>query len=153
MFQWVYCVGGSLKNLCHFEMGGSGKCWRHQGGGGRSMLTVADSCWQGGGGDKICQNLADVICERSHIVSCARITLHPFQSEPECIIKYNTVAVSCPRVPSSKLSGIIALSTLQRRYYSITRRYPLQCSDTPIIFWYIGIRKFTSLPVTTQKAE
>ena len=26
----------------------------------------ADSCWQGGGGDKICQNLADVICERSH---------------------------------------------------------------------------------------
>ena len=31
-------------------------------GGGRSMLTVAD---RGGGGDKICQNLADVICERS----------------------------------------------------------------------------------------
>ena len=22
MFQLVYCVGGSLKNLCHFEMGG-----------------------------------------------------------------------------------------------------------------------------------
>ena len=32
------------------------------GGGGRSMLTVADR-WRGGGG-KICQNLADVICER-----------------------------------------------------------------------------------------
>ena len=31
-------------------------------GGGRSMLTVAD---RGEGGDKICQNLADVICERS----------------------------------------------------------------------------------------
>ena len=29
------------------------------GGGGRSMLT-------GGEGGKICQNLADVICERSH---------------------------------------------------------------------------------------
>ena len=27
------------------------------------MLTVAD---RGRGGDKICQNLADVICERSH---------------------------------------------------------------------------------------
>ena len=34
------------------------------GGGGRSMLTVAD---RGEGGDKICQNLADVICERSLI--------------------------------------------------------------------------------------
>ena len=34
------------------------------GGGGRSMLTV------GRGGGKICQNLADVICERS------LITLH-----------------------------------------------------------------------------
>ena len=22
MFQLVYCKGGSLKNLCHFEMGG-----------------------------------------------------------------------------------------------------------------------------------
>ena len=33
------------------------------GGGGRSMLTVADR--GEGGGDKICQNLADVICERS----------------------------------------------------------------------------------------
>ena len=50
---------------------------------------------------------------------CARITLHPFQSEPECIIKYNTSTTSCPRVPSSKLSGIIALSTQWRRYYSI----------------------------------
>ena len=34
------------------------------GGGGRSMLTVAD---RGEGGGKICQNLADVICERSLI--------------------------------------------------------------------------------------
>ena len=24
MFQLVYCVGGSLKNLCHFEMGAGG---------------------------------------------------------------------------------------------------------------------------------
>ena len=54
-----------------------------------------------------------------YIVSCARITLHPFQSKPECIITYNTSATSCPRVPSSKLSGIIALSTQWRRYYSI----------------------------------
>ena len=59
----MYCVGGSLKNLCHFEMGGG--VWQmltSSGGGGRSMLTVAD---RGEGGDKICQNLADVICERS----------------------------------------------------------------------------------------
>ena len=33
-------------------------------GGGRSMLIVADR-GRGGGGGKICQNLADVICERS----------------------------------------------------------------------------------------
>ena len=26
MFQLVYCVGGSLENLCHFEMGGGGGC-------------------------------------------------------------------------------------------------------------------------------
>ena len=60
MFQLVYCVGGSLKNLCHFEMGGGG-VWQ--------MLTLS-----GGGGSlnadrgeggKICQNLADVVCERS----------------------------------------------------------------------------------------
>ena len=52
MFQLVYCVGGSLKNLCHFEMGDlvNADVLR-----GRSMLT---------GGGKICQNLADVICER-----------------------------------------------------------------------------------------
>ena len=36
------------------------------GGGGRSMLTVAD---RGEGGIKICQNLADVICERSLIMT------------------------------------------------------------------------------------
>ena len=40
-------------------------------------------------------------------------------AEPEDIITYNTSATSCPRVPSSKLSGIIALSTQWRRYYSI----------------------------------
>ena len=46
MFQLVYCAGGSLKNLCHFEMGvgfGNADVIR----GGRSMLTVAD---RGGGG-------------------------------------------------------------------------------------------------------
>ena len=51
MFQLVYCVESSLKNLCHFEMGGGG------GGGltnadvfrgGRSMLTLADR-GRGGG--------------------------------------------------------------------------------------------------------
>ena len=52
----MYCVGGSLKNLCHFEMGGLANADVIRG--GRSMLT-------GGRGDKICQNLADVICERS----------------------------------------------------------------------------------------
>ena len=52
MFELVYCVGGSLKNLCHWQMltssGGSLNAERGRGGGG-----------------KICQNLADVICERS----------------------------------------------------------------------------------------
>ena len=43
MFQLVYCVGGSLKNLCHFEMGGVWQMLTSSGGGGRSMLTVADS--------------------------------------------------------------------------------------------------------------
>ena len=64
MFQLVYCVEGSLKNLCHFEMGGGGGGLANADvirGGGRSMLTVADR----GEGGKICQNLADVICERS----------------------------------------------------------------------------------------
>ena len=58
----------SLKNLCHFEMGGGGGgVWQmltSSGGGGcRSMLTEGG----GGGGGKICQNLADVICKRSLI--------------------------------------------------------------------------------------
>ena len=53
----MYCVGGSLKNLCHFEMGGGGLANADVIRGGRLMLT--------GGGGKICQNLADVICERS----------------------------------------------------------------------------------------
>ena len=58
----MYCVGGSLKNLCHFEMEeGVWQMLPSSGGGGRSMLTVA-----GRGGGKICQNLADVICNRSH---------------------------------------------------------------------------------------
>ena len=61
MFQLVYLVGGSLKNLCHFEMGGLANADVIRG--GRSMLTVADR----GEGGKICQNLADVICERSLI--------------------------------------------------------------------------------------
>ena len=38
-------------------------------------------------------------------------------------IIYNTSTTSCPRVPSSKLSGIIALSTQWRRYYSIIILY------------------------------
>ena len=65
MFQLVYCVGGSLKNLCHYELGGG--VWQmltSSGGGGRSMLTVAGR----GMGGKICQNLANVICERSLIM-------------------------------------------------------------------------------------
>ena len=40
MFQLVYCVGGSLKNVCHFEMGGLANADVIRG--GRSMLTVAD---------------------------------------------------------------------------------------------------------------
>ena len=59
----MYCVGGSLKNLCHFEMGGGGLANADVIRGGRSMLT-------GGRGYKICQNLADVICERSLILYC-----------------------------------------------------------------------------------
>ena len=48
MFQLVYCVGGSLKNLCHFEMGGGGRLANADViRGDRSMLTVAD---RGGGG-------------------------------------------------------------------------------------------------------
>ena len=50
MFQLVYCVGGSLKNLCHFEMGGGGGLANADViRGGRSMLTVADK-GEGGGG-------------------------------------------------------------------------------------------------------
>ena len=41
------------------------------GGGGHSMLTVADR--GEGGGDKICQNLADVICERSLMLNLLKI--------------------------------------------------------------------------------
>ena len=53
MFQLVYCVGGSLKNLCHFE---------------REGLANADVIR----GGKIRKNLADVICERSLNTSSER---------------------------------------------------------------------------------
>ena len=63
MFELVNCVGGSLKwgglaNADVIKGGGGGG----GGGVGRLMLTVADR-----GEGKIFQNLADVICERSHI--------------------------------------------------------------------------------------
>ena len=62
-----------MKNLCHFEMGGGGGgVWQmltSSEGGGRSMLKFADRGELGGGGDKICQNLADIICERSQNVN------------------------------------------------------------------------------------
>ena len=38
MFQLVYCVGSSLKNLCHFEMGGGGG-----GGGGGGVWQMLTS--------------------------------------------------------------------------------------------------------------
>ena len=50
----MYCVGGSLKNLCHFEMGGGGWQMLKSSGGGRSMLTVAD---RGEGGIKFAKIL------------------------------------------------------------------------------------------------
>ena len=51
----MYCVGGSLKNLCHFEMGGVWQMLTSSGGGGgRSMLTVAD---RGEGGIKFAKIL------------------------------------------------------------------------------------------------
>ena len=40
------------------------------------MLTVAD---RGEGGDKICQNLADVICERSLIIPSERQNIDAIQ--------------------------------------------------------------------------
>ena len=49
----MYCVGGSLKNLCHFEMGG-GLANADVIRGGRSMLTVAD---RGEGGIKFAKIL------------------------------------------------------------------------------------------------
>ena len=63
MFQLVYCVGGSLKNLCHFEMG----VWQIVTSSGGGVSHNAD---RGGGGGKICQNLVDVICERSLKFQC-----------------------------------------------------------------------------------
>ena len=55
----MYCVGGSLKNLCHFEMGGGGLANADviRGGGGRSMLTVADTDRGEGGGIKFAKIL------------------------------------------------------------------------------------------------
>ena len=52
MFQLVHCVGGSLKNLCHFEMGEGGLANADVIRGGRSMLTVA-----AGGGVKFAKIL------------------------------------------------------------------------------------------------
>ena len=56
----MYCVGGSLKNLCRFEMGGGGGwgVWQMltSSGGGGSMLTVADR-GEGGGGVKFAKIL------------------------------------------------------------------------------------------------
>ena len=46
----MYCVGSSLKKLCHFEMGGGGLANADVIRGGRSMLTVADK-GEGGGGN------------------------------------------------------------------------------------------------------
>ena len=82
MFQLVCCVGGSLKNLCHFEMGG-----------GEGGLANADVI-RGGGGSlnadrgrgKICQNPADVICERSQ-------TEHSFYLNSTQVSKLNSVFV------------------------------------------------------------
>ena len=54
----MYCVGGSLKNLFHFKWG----VWQ--------MLTSSGGSLNADRGrGKICQNLADVICERSLIVT------------------------------------------------------------------------------------
>ena len=53
----MYCVGGSLKNLCHFEMGGGDLA-------NANVIRGSLNADRGKGG-KICQNLADVICERS----------------------------------------------------------------------------------------
>ena len=50
----MYCVGGSLKNLCHFEMGVGLANADVIRGGGRSMLTVAD---RGEGGIKFAKIL------------------------------------------------------------------------------------------------
>ena len=50
--MYCECVGGSLKNLCHFEMGGLANADVIRG--GRSMLTVAD---RGEGGIKFAKIL------------------------------------------------------------------------------------------------
>ena len=51
----MYCVGGSLDNLCHFEMGGGGLANADViRGEGRSMLTVADRGEGGGNLTKSC---------------------------------------------------------------------------------------------------
>ena len=62
----MYCVGGSLKNLCHFKMkGGLANADVIGGGGGGGGGSLNADRGRGGGGGKICQNLADVICELS----------------------------------------------------------------------------------------
>ena len=47
MFQLVYCVEGSLKNLCHFEMGGGVWQMLTSSGGGGSLNADRG---EGGGG-------------------------------------------------------------------------------------------------------
>ena len=95
--NFVYCVGGSLKNLCHFEMG----VWQMlTSSGGRSML--------GRRGNKICQNLADVICERAFTISLVRFTLSRYNIvylkgeiiDIRCIM-YTTFSLN-KRAPSKK---------------------------------------------------
>ena len=88
-----------MKNICRFEMGGGG-VWQmltSSGGGGRSMLTVADR----GRGGKICQNLADVICERSLIAAkgtinvAFKITTQNFWTEQtiRCVVILNATFI------------------------------------------------------------
>ena len=58
--KWCSLCRVLWKTYVTLKWGGSGKCWRHQGGGGGGGVA---QCRQGEG--KICQNLANVICERS----------------------------------------------------------------------------------------
>ena len=60
MFQLVYCVGGSLKNLFHFGMGGglaNADVIRGGGGGGGSLNADRGEGGGGGGGVKFAKML------------------------------------------------------------------------------------------------